>query len=163
MIHSNSFFDKNFYFFWLWLILLKVSRYIHGTQVYSYMLTSAFNQHYLKKKIFVTNKCSFITRFTPTHPHCLNGQNPLRMTKFFVNAPLRQLVGFRYGKKTFSQNSDKFGQSSIKTVIMFMHMLYNQKKKFILSLFKTDTLNFTLYILTILTCPLKDMSLDYII
>ena len=58
-------------------------------------------------------------------------------------------------KKTFCQNSDKFGQSSIKTVIMFMHMLYNQKKAVILSLFKTDTLNFTMYILTILTCPFK--------
>ena len=70
--------------------------------------------------------------------------------------------GLTYEKKTFCQNSDKFGQSSIKTVIMFMHMLYNQKKAVILSLFKTDTLNFTMYILTILTCPFKDTSLDYI-
>ena len=30
------------------------------------------------------------------------------------------------------------------------------KKNIILSLFKTDTLNFTIYILTILTCPLKE-------
>ena len=32
-------------------------------------------------------------------------------------------------KKTFCQNSDKFGQSFIKTDIMFMYMLYNKKKK----------------------------------
>ena len=37
------------------------------------------------------------------------------------------------------------------------------KKNIILSLFKVDTLNFTMYILTILACPLKNTSLDYII
>ena len=46
---------------------------------------------------------------------------------------------------------------------MFMYLLYIYKKPIILSLFKIDTLNFTMYILTILTCPLKDTSLDYII
>ena len=36
-----------------------------------------------------------------------------------------------------------------------MYLLYIYKKPIILSLFKIDTLNFTMYILTILTCPLK--------
>ena len=36
-----------------------------------------------------------------------------------------------------------------------MYIRYNYKKSIILSLFKIDTLNFTMYILTILTCPLK--------
>ena len=57
----------------------------------------------------------------------------------------------------------KIVTSLVKTDIMSMYMLYNKKKTVILSLFKTDTLNFTMYILTILTCPLKDTSLDYII
>ena len=43
-----------------------------------------------------------------------------------------------------------------------MYMLYKKKKTVILSLFKTDTLNFTMYISTILTCPLLYV-LDYII
>ena len=36
-----------------------------------------------------------------------------------------------------------------------MYILCIYKKTIILSLFKIDTLNFTMYILTILTCPLK--------
>ena len=56
-------------------------------------------------------------------------------------------------KKTFCQNSDKFGYSFIKNDIMFMYILCIKKN--ILSLFKFDTLNFTMYVLTILTCPLK--------
>ena len=36
-----------------------------------------------------------------------------------------------------------------------MYIRYNYKKNIILSLFKIDTLNFTMYILTILTFPLK--------
>ena len=36
-----------------------------------------------------------------------------------------------------------------------MHLLCIYKKTIILSLFKIDTLNFAMYILTILTCPLK--------
>ena len=51
-------------------------------------------------------------------------------------------------KKIFCQNSDKFD-------IMFMYTLCFYKKNIILSLFRIDTLNFTVYILTILTCPLK--------
>ena len=58
-------------------------------------------------------------------------------------------------KKIFCQNSDKFGYSFIKTDIMFMYLLCIYKKTIILSLFKIDTLNFTVYILTILTSPLK--------
>ena len=44
-----------------------------------------------------------------------------------------------------------------------MHILCIYKKSIILSLFKINTLNFTMYILTILALPLKIMSLDYII
>ena len=59
-------------------------------------------------------------------------------------------------KKTFCQNSDKFVYSFIKNNIMFMYMLCIYKKSnIILSLSKIDTLKFTMYILTILTCPLK--------
>ena len=58
-------------------------------------------------------------------------------------------------KKIFYQNSDKFGYSFIKSDIMFMYLLCIYKKLVILTLFKTDTLNFTMHILTILTCSLK--------
>ena len=43
----------------------------------------------------------------------------------------------------------------IKNDIMFMYLLFTYKKLIILNLFKIDTLNFPMYILTILTCPLK--------
>ena len=36
-----------------------------------------------------------------------------------------------------------------------MYLLCIYKKPIILSLFKIDTFNFTMYILTILTCPFK--------
>ena len=59
-------------------------------------------------------------------------------------------------EKTFCQNSDYFGYRFIKNDIMLMDLLCIYKKKnIILSLFKTRTLNFTMYILTILTHPLK--------
>ena len=58
-------------------------------------------------------------------------------------------------EKTFCQNSDYFGYRFIKNDIMFTYFLCIYKKPIILSLFKIDTLNFTMYILTILTCPLK--------
>ena len=58
-------------------------------------------------------------------------------------------------KKTFCQNSDYFGYCFIKNDIMFMYLLRIYKKPIILSLFQTVTLNFTMYILTILTCLLK--------
>ena len=51
----------------------------------------------------------------------------------------------------------------LKMTLMFMYLLCIYKKPIILSLFKTHTLNYTMYILTILTCPSKNMSLDYII
>ena len=38
---------------------------------------------------------------------------------------------------------------------MFMYLLCINKKLIFLSLFNIDTLNFTMYILTNLTCPLK--------
>ena len=58
-------------------------------------------------------------------------------------------------KNHFCQNSDKFGYSLIKNDIIFMYLLCIYKKPVILRLFKIDTLNFIMYILTILTCPLK--------
>ena len=51
--------------------------------------------------------------------------------------------------------SDYFGYHFIKNDIMFMYLLCIYKKPIILSLFKIDTLNFTMYILTVLACPLK--------
>ena len=49
--------------------------------------------------------------------------------------------------------------ASLVTVLLkmtlFMYLLCIYKKRIILSLFKIDTLTFTMYILTILTCPLK--------
>ena len=50
----------------------------------------------------------------------------------------------------------------LKNDIVFMDLLFIFKNHIILSLFKIETLNFTMYSLTILTCPLKHMSLDYI-
>ena len=58
-------------------------------------------------------------------------------------------------KKTFCRNSDYFRYRFIKNDIMFMHLLCIYKKPIILSLFKIDTLNFIMYILTISTYPLK--------
>ena len=58
-------------------------------------------------------------------------------------------------KKTFCQNSDKFRYIFIKNGIMFMCLLCIYKETIILNLFKIDTLNFMMYILTILTSPLK--------
>ena len=52
-------------------------------------------------------------------------------------------------KKAFGQNSDKFGYS----VISNEFCIY--QKTIILGLFKIDALNFTMYMITILTCPLK--------
>ena len=46
---------------------------------------------------------------------------------------------------------------------MLMYLLSTYKKPIILTLFKIDTLNFTMYILTILAWPLKNVSLDPII
>ena len=65
--------------------------------------------------------------------------------------PLR----FRYGKKSFCQNSGKFDCSFIKNNIMFIYLFFAYKKPIILSLFKIDALNFRMYIWTILTYPLK--------
>ena len=61
-------------------------------------------------------------------------------------------------QKTFCQNSDYFGYRFIKNDIRFMYLLCIYKGSIILSLFKIDTLNFTMYILKILTCPLKTVD-----
>ena len=45
---------------------------------------------------------------------------------------------------------------------MFMYLLYICEKPITLSLFKIDTLNFTMYILANLTCPLKHVYLKHI-
>ena len=58
-------------------------------------------------------------------------------------------------EKIFCQNSDYFGDHFIKNgICIYVFTLYLQKTH-LLSLFKICTLNFTMYILTILTCPLK--------
>ena len=49
-------------------------------------------------------------------------------------------------EKTFYQNSDKFSYSFIENDVMFMNLLCIYKKSIILSIFKIDTLNFTMYI-----------------
>ena len=58
-------------------------------------------------------------------------------------------------KKIFCQNSDKLGHKFTKNDIMYMYFLCIYKKLIILSLFKIATLNFTMYVLTILTCTLN--------
>ena len=58
-------------------------------------------------------------------------------------------------KKILRQNSDKFGRSFTKNDIMYIYFLCIYKKLIILSLFKIATLNFTMYILTNLTCTLN--------
>ena len=58
-------------------------------------------------------------------------------------------------EKTFRQNSDYFPYRFSKYDIMLMHLLRIYKKPIILSLVKIDTLNITIYILTVLTCSLK--------
>ena len=58
-------------------------------------------------------------------------------------------------KKTFCRNSDKLVYSFIKNDSMFVYLLCIYKKTIFLSLFKIDTSNLAMYILMILTCPLK--------
>ena len=55
-------------------------------------------------------------------------------------------------KKTFCQNSDN---NFLKNSATFLYLLCIYKKPITLSLFRIYTLNFTTYILTVLTCPLK--------
>ena len=72
-------------------------------------------------------------------------------------------VACRFQTWNILHDGDKFGYSFIKNDTMFMYLLCICKQTIILSLFKIDTLNFTMYILMILTCPLKYMSLDCMI
>ena len=58
-------------------------------------------------------------------------------------------------KKTFRLNNEKFSYNILKNGIIYLNLLCIYKRPIILSLFKFDTLNFIIYILTILTCPLK--------
>ena len=74
---------------------------------------------------------------------------------FNQNGKIKAACRVQIWKKTFCQNSDYFGYRFIKNNIMFMYLLYIYKTPIILSLFKIDTLIFIIYILTILTCPLK--------
>ena len=62
-------------------------------------------------------------------------------------------------KKTFCQNSDN---NFVKNSATFLYLLCIYKKPITLSLFRIYTLNFTTYILTVLTCPLKTYVLDYV-
>ena len=68
---------------------------------------------------------------------------------------LEQIGSDMEKKSLFCQNSDKFGYSFIKNGIKFMYLLCIYKTLIILSLFNIETLNFTMHILTNLTCPLK--------
>ena len=72
-----------------------------------------------------------------------------------MHSPFKVACRVQVWKKSFYQNSGKFGYSFIKNDIMCMYLLNIYKKPIILSLFKFDTLNFTMYILIILTCLLK--------
>ena len=74
-----------------------------------------------------------------------------------VSYILNKIVACRVqnGKKAFCHNSYNFGYSFIKNDIMLMYILCIYKKPIVLSLFKIDTLNFTMYVLTILKSPLK--------
>ena len=58
-------------------------------------------------------------------------------------------------KKTFCENNEKFGYSFIKMTLYLCIYFVFTKNPIILSPFKINTSNFTMYILTILTCPLK--------
>ena len=68
------------------------------------------------------------------------------------NPLFRQFVSFRFEKKILFQNNEKFGYSFIKSGIVYMYLPFIYKKP--LSLFEIAALNFTVYILTILTCSL---------
>ena len=61
----------------------------------------------------------------------------------------RQLAEFRYGKKTFCQNSDKFLTALLKMRFCLCIYFSFARKNIISSLYKIDTLNFTMYIITI--------------
>ena len=63
-------------------------------------------------------------------------------------------------KKTYFQNSEKFGYSFIKSDIGYIYLFFIYKNLIMLSLLETVTLNFTMYILTISTGSLKIMSLE---
>ena len=58
-------------------------------------------------------------------------------------------------KKILCQNSDKFGTVLLKMTLCICISFVFTKNPIILSLFKIATLNFTMYILTILTCTLN--------
>ena len=49
------------------------------------------------------------------------------------------------------------------TLYLCMYFMYIYEKNIVLSLFKIDTLNFIMHILTILTWSLKNMSFDRLI
>ena len=59
-------------------------------------------------------------------------------------SPFKVASRVQIWKKTFYQNSDKFCYSFIKKDIMYLLCIY--EKSIILSLFKGDRLNFTMYI-----------------
>ena len=105
----------------------------------------------LIKKIFIGLLTSLVDGSNRTK--CVSLSNQKCMTQ-----PTLAKVTCRvqiWKKKTFCQNSNYFGCSFIKNDILFMYFLCIYKKPVILSLFRLDILNFTLYILTTLLCPLK--------
>ena len=72
-------------------------------------------------------------------------------TSFFFKVACRVQVW----KKNQCQNFDKFGYNIIKNGISCMYLLCIYKQIIIFRIFKINTLNFTMYISTILTYPLK--------
>ena len=77
------------------------------------------------------------------------------MNHLFLRRNFKVACRVQIWKKTFCQNSQKFGYSFIKDGIIFLYLLCIYKNPIIFSLFKIDILNFTMYILTILICSLK--------
>ena len=106
----------------------------------------------LIKKIFIELLTSLVDGSNSTK--CFSLSNQKCMTQPTL-AKVACRVQIWKKKKTFCQNSNYFGYSFIKNDILFMYLLCIYKKPVILSLFKLDILNFTLYILTTFLCPLK--------
>ena len=81
--------------------------------------------------------------------------NSTSLVLFHVINDIKVACRVEIWRKTFCQNSVYFSYFFIKNDIMFMYLLCTYKKPIILSLFQIDTLNYTMYILRILTCPFK--------
>ena len=93
-------------------------------------------------------------RFTCRHgSHKHASQNYSNIFKYFYW--LRQLVGFSYGKKRFVKIVTIFVTVLLKMTLCLCICFVFTKNPLYFKPFKIDTLNFTMYILMILTCPFK--------